>query len=434
MASPAFPDRSVIEAGQLDSLRALLAELIPANRFYTRKLQDAGVGFDVASLHDFAARFPFTTKPELVRDQEEHPIFGTNLSSPLERYTRFHQTSGTTGRPLRWLDTPESWSAMVDCWANVFQAARVAPADRVFFAFSFGPFIGFWLAFESAARLGCLCLPGGALSSAARLRAILDNEVTVLCCTPSYALHLGEVAIQEALDLKRSKVRVIMVAGEPGGSIAATRQRIEALWPGTRVFDHHGMTEVGPVTFECPACPGTLHVMECAFYPEVVEHTTGKPLEPGQTGELVLTTLWRIGSPVLRYRTGDLVKSASRHAERGTVCACGRHDIALEGGILGRVDDMVIIRGVNVHPTAVENLIRSVPGVAEFQVHLTRRGSMAEMKLVVEPAADCPSTSGLPDLIRRAFESNLSLRVPVELARSGALPRYEMKASRWVRH
>src|SRR5205823_10383363 len=143
---------------------------------------------------------------------------------PLERYTRFHQTSGTSGAPLRWLDTPESWEAMIESWTEVLQAAAVEPRDRIYFAFSFGPFIGFWLAFEAAARLGCLCVPGGGLSTSARVRQILDLQASVLCCTPTYAIHMGETATSERMDLSRSAVRLMIVAGEPGGSIPATRQ------------------------------------------------------------------------------------------------------------------------------------------------------------------------------------------------------------------
>src|SRR5438874_407613 len=277
MPSP-HPGREAIEANQLEQLRSLLAELFPANQFYSRKLNSAGITFDVASLQDFSSRFPFTTKTELAADQSAHPPFGTNLTYSLERYNHYHQTSGTTAAPLRWLDTPESWDWMVESWTEVFQAAGVGSAERVYFAFSFGPFIGFWLAFEAAARLGCLCLPGGGLSSVARLRLILDQGATVLCCTPTYAMRLREVATQENLDLSNSQVKLIIVAGEPGGSIPATRACLEGLWPGARVFDHHGMTEVGPVSFECPAQPGVLHVMECAYLAEVIGAVTGMGL------------------------------------------------------------------------------------------------------------------------------------------------------------
>jgi len=422
-----------IEARQLDDLRTLLAELIPANQFYTRKLQSIGITFDVASLKDFSTRFPFTTKRELAEDQRRNPPFGTNLTYPLNRYTRFHQTSGTSGAPLRWLDTPESWEGMVDCWMEVFRAAGVNASDRVFFAFSFGPFIGFWLAFESAARLGCLCIPAGGLSSAARLRAIMDNGATVICCTPTYAIRLGEAAAEEKIDLSASRVKKILVAGEPGGSILATRARIESLWAGAKVFDHHGMTEVGPVTYECPARHGVLHVLESAYFAEIIDTANGTPAMPGQTGELVLTTLGRTGSPLLRYRTGDLVKCGARNGERGTACVCGRHELALEGGILGRTDDMVIVRGVNVYPSAVEEIVRAFEDVSEYRVHITEEDALTQMRVEIESTLQCADPPALAARVEKAFETTLLLRVPVSTVPPGALPRFELKAKRWIK-
>jgi phenylacetate-CoA ligase len=433
MADGKNPDRAAIQAGQLEQLRTLLAELFPANQFYTHKLQGAGVTFDVASLQDFSARFPFTTKQELADDQRHHSPFGTNLTYPLDRYTRLHQTSGTSGVPLRWLDTPESWEAMVESWMEIFRAAGVGAGDRVFFAFSFGPFIGFWLAFESAARLGCLCIPGGGLSSAARLCLIMSNGATVICSTPTYAIRLGEVAAEENIDLGASQIKKIIVAGEPGGSILATRARIESLWAGARVFDHHGMTEVGPVTYECPSRPGVLHVIESAYFAEVIDPASRKPAGTGQAGELVLTTLGRTGSPLLRYRTGDLVKLGTRNPERGTVCACGRHELALEGGILGRTDDMVIVRGVNVYPTAVEEIIRAFEDVVEYRVHITQEDSLTQMRVEIESTVSCHDPAALAARVEKAFETALVLRVPVSVVSPGALPRFEMKARRWIR-
>ncbi|PYJ08717.1 MAG: phenylacetate--CoA ligase, partial [Verrucomicrobia bacterium] len=336
------------------------------------------------------------------------------------RYTRYHQTSGTTGTPLRWLDTAESWEGMVDSWTEILRVAGARPGDRVYFAFSFGPFIGFWLAFEAAARLGCLCMPGGGLSSAARLRSILDNGATVLCCTPTYALRLAEVAAEEKIPLSAGRVRTIIVAGEPGGSIPAVRARLSEQWAGARIFDHHGMTEVGPVTYECPA------------HPRILQPTSGKPVQPGQRGELVLTTLARTGSPLLRYRTGDLVKLDPRPSTLDPQpCQCGRFEIALEGGILGRADDMVVVRGVNVYPSAVEDIVRGCGGVAEYQVQVSQAGALTELTLQIEPGADCADVPGLVRKLERDFETALALRVPIGVVAPGTLPRFEMKGRRW---
>jgi phenylacetate-CoA ligase len=426
MAAREHPDRIAIESAQLEQLRGLVAELIPANRFYTQKLQAAGVGFDVASLADFSAHFPFTTKAEIVADQQAQPPYGTNLTYPLNRYTRLHQTSGTSGTPLRWLDTPESWEAMIETWSEVFRAANVHAGDRIMFAFSFGPFLGFWLAFEAAERLGCLCLPGGGLSSAARLRMMRDNQARILCCTPTYALRLAEVAATEQIETRALGVELIIVAGEPGGSIPATRAKLESLWPGARIFDHHGMTEVGPVTHECPAHPGVLHVVEPDYLAEVINPATGQPAE---SGELVLTTLTRTGAPLLRYRTGDLVKCEGS----GAKCECGRSSLRLLGGILGRADDMIIVRGVNVYPTAVEEILRRFAEVAEYRVHVSRATALPELRVELEPSDLCGNGPALAGAVQQALQAAFNLRVPVEAVPPGSLARFEMKARRWVR-
>jgi phenylacetate-CoA ligase len=416
---------AAVQAEQLARLRSLLAAILPANPFYRDKLGNCGLGPGVSSLEEFCERAPFTTKQELVEDQLRNPPYGTNLTYRLERYTRFCQTSGTTGAPLRWLDTPESWEWMVEGWERVFRAGGVTAGDRVYFAFSFGPFLGFWLAFESAARLGCLCIPGGGLGSAARLQAILDNQVTVLCCTPTYALRLAEVAAEENIDLRAGRVRRIILGGEPGGSIPATRARMEALWPGARTVDHHGMTEIGPVTYGCPQRTDVLHVMESGFIAEVIDPQTGRP---SAQGELVLTNLGRLGSPLLRYRTGDLVRRGER-----SQCACGSVELALEGGILGRVDDMLVVRGVNVYPSAVEAVLRGVEGVAEYRVQVRSDRALRELHLEIEPTLAHEDGTGLARRVQAAFDKALGLRVEVAVVSCGSLPRFEMKARRWIR-
>ncbi len=432
-ADDLFTARSVVRSRQLSSVRELLRTIVPANPFYTAKFRAAGIDGSVNSWDDFS-QLPFTTKTELVSDQQAHPPFGTNLTFPLHRYTRYHQTSGTTGSPLRWLDTPQSWESMVDDWMEIFRVAGIGVGDRVVFAFSFGPFIGFWLAFEAAARLGALCLPAGGLNSAARVRMLLDNRATALCCTPTYALRLAEAALEEGIDRAQSGLRRIIVAGEPGGSIPATRARLETMWPGARVFDHHGMTETGPVSYECPARAGSLHVMESSFVAEVIDTMTGRAVKPGEPGELVLTTLRRLGSPLIRYRTGDLVRAAEleeNSSEGEGRCRCGRADLLLAGGILGRVDDMVIVRGVNVYPTAVEHLLRACGEIVEYQVQVTRSGPLTELEITIEPDANCPDVPALVERVHKRFQEALALRVPVRAVARGTLPRFEMKAKRW---
>jgi len=427
VAPEIFLKRHVISQRQTEALQTLLRAVLPANSFYAAKFEAAGAPSKVSLLGQFYDRFPFTTKAELAADQKANPIYGTNLTYPLERYTRCHQTSGTSGTPLRWLDTPESWEWMSGNWQTIFRAANVTREDTIFFAFSFGPFIGFWLAFEAALKLGCRCLPGGGMSTAARVRAILDHRATALCCTPTYALHLAEVAAAEKIDLTVSNVKTLIVAGEPGGSIPGTRAKLESLWPGARVQDHHGMTEVGPVTYECPVRPRVLHVMESAYIAEIIDPVTGAHVAACQPGELVLTTLGRLGSPLIRYRTGDLVRSAL-----DTQCECGRSELALEGGILGRTDDMVCIRGVNVYPSAVEEILRAQGGVAEYRVQVSRRDALAEIAIQAEPDSSIADPAAFASRIEGALQTAFNLRIPVSAVPAGSLPRFEMKAKRWV--
>jgi phenylacetate-CoA ligase len=423
-----FLTRPEIQKMQLAKTRRLLKEILPANPFYARKLASIRAGYSPKSMAEFARQLPFTTRHELVRDRLASPPYGTDLTYPVEHYVRCHQTSGTTTVPMRWLDTRESWDHIVTNWVRILEAANVERRDRFFFAFSFGPFLGFWSALEAVQRVGCFLLAGGSMSSLARLQAILDNGITALCCTPTYAMHLGEVARERKADMARCRLRLIVVAGESGGSIPATRARLESLWPGARVFDHHGMTEVGPVTYQCPEKPGRLHVIESAYFPEVIESATGQPADPGSTGELVLTTLDRLGSPLLRYRTGDLVR-----ARPSAICECGRQELALEGGILGRSDDMIVVRGVNVYPSLIEDIVRGHGEILEYRVKCYSQNSLMELELEIEAATGCDDPGAAAADLQESIQSVLNLRVPVRALPTGSLPRFEMKAARWVK-
>lgn len=421
-------ERGALATLQTHRLRELLVHLHGHNAFYTRKLDAAGVDLeDLGTLEDLA-RLPFTTKAELVDDQATQPPWGSALSEPITAYTRYCQTSGTTGRPLRWLDTNESWQWMLECWKAVYRAARVTSDDRIFFPFSFGPFLGFWTAFDAASQIGAHCVPGGGMPSRQRAALIDALGVTVVCCTPSYALHLAEVAAQDRprpAPLAEGPVRVVIVAGEPGGSIAPTRERIESAW-GARVIDHHGLTEVGPLSFECWEQPGFLHLNESRYLCEVLDPESLTPIADGRQGELVVTTLGRSASPVVRYRTGDLVV---RRSER---CRCGRTWARLEGGILARADDMVNVRGVNVYPTAIESVVRTFPEVVEYRATVAAEGALRSLSLELEPSGDGSDREALASRVSERLREALGLSVPVQVVDPGSLPRFELKARRFV--
>jgi len=420
-------DRDELEARQGRRLVRLVAEVAAHNPFYRAKFALAGVDArDVTGVRDLA-RLPLTTKADLIADQQAHAPWGSNLTYPRARYTRYCQTSSTTGRPLKWCDTNENWQWMLECWKAVYRAARVGAGARVVFPFSFGPFLGFWAAFDALPQVGGQAIPAGGMSSHLRLALMDSAQADAICCTPTYALRLAEVAADEhpAGWLATRSVRVIIVAGEPGGSIPATRERIEKSW-GARVIDHHGLTETGPASFECWERPGGLHLLESEFIAEVIDPVTGRPAVDGELGELVLTNLGRTASPVIRYRTGDLVSR-----QLGT-CVCGRTLAWLEGGILSRADDMVTVRGVNVHPAAIEAVIRQFPEVVEFRSTVQSTGTMRTLSVELELAGGQQENPVLVTHVGQEIREALGLTVPVRVVAGGTLPRFEMKARRFL--
>jgi phenylacetate-CoA ligase len=412
---------------QSSRLSRLVDEIYGHNAFYTRKLDAAGLHPRSLVLPQDLTRLPLTTKQELIVDQQSAPPWGTNLTYPIARYTRYNQTSSTTGSPLRWLDTNDSWQWMLECWKAVYDAAKVEANDRIFFPFSFGPFLGFWTAFEAGCQIGAQCIPAGGMSTHARVTMIRTLRPTVVCCTPTYALRLLEVSreMEQGLDLANSPVRVLIVAGEAGGSIPSTRARIERGW-GARVIDHHGLTEVGPVSFECWESPGSLHLNDAEFICEILDPASDRAVDDGENGELVITNLGRAASPVIRYRTGDIV------ARRSSPCACGRTFARLEGGVLSRVDDMVNVRGVNVYPAAVEAVVRRFDEVAEYRATIGNTGSLRELAVEIELLTGTDGAASVSMRVADALRDALGLRVPLKVVDAGTLPRFELKARRFV--
>ncbi len=397
---------------QLGRLNQLLAVILPRNRFYADKL--ANVPHQLESL-DQLSELPFTFKEELLGDGVGD--LAANRTYPAEHYVRFHRTSGTHGRPLVVLDTADDWRWWIEAWQYVFDAASVRPQDRVMLAFSFGPFIGFWSANDAAVERGCLVIPGGGMTTLQRIELILSSHATVVCCTPSYALRLAEVAHERELNLVESAVRTLIVAGEPGGSMPGIRERIESAW-GATVYDHSGATEVGPWGYADAERVG-LHVNESEFVAEFLSLQTGEPAGEGELSELVITTLGRYGAPVIRYRTGDLVRPSWNHD-------LPNRFVRLDGGVLGRADDMMIIRGVNVFPSAIEDIVRGFPEVVEFRITARTEGELDELLVEVEDRLEQPQR------IAEALRLRLGLRIEVQGVGIGTLPRFEAKGKRFV--
>ena len=406
---------TVDRASEANEGEARLLELVlDRNPFQRRRVEALGLD-DPPRLEDL----PPLAKPDLIADQAQHPPFGTNLTYPLERYTRVWQTSGTTGSPLRVLDTADDWNWWRRLFAHTLTVAGVDASDRVGLAFSFGPHVQFWASQEGLQELGAMVVPLGGMTSAQRIQTLAEIEATAVWCTPTYALRLHEVALHERLESAFDSVRLVLCTGEPGASLPAVRSRIEDAF-GARCIDHAGLTETGPFGYPCPEGHG-LHVLESEFVCEIVDEQLN-PTAPGQRGELLLTPLKRTGFPVLRYRTGDVVVNTQER------CPAGHEDRWLPGGIVGRTDDMAIIRGMNVYPSAVEEAVRRVSGSGEFRITFyTEPSGMDEIKLEVEL-----EEGGAARRLQETMRQQLGLRVRVVPVAPGMLPRPNGKSRRVV--
>src|SRR2546426_1116479 len=316
--------RAAMTRWQAGRLREQVRHAAAHSPFYRRKFKAAGVKPGLIRSLDDLPRLPFTTKDDLKDNQATKPPWGDLLAVPLADVLRVHLTSATTGRPLAFLDTREDWRGFYHSYARSLHAYGVRKTDMVMAAFSYGPWIGYWSGFYAAQELGCLVFPAGGLSTDQRIDALLNYPITVLGCTPSYALFLAEHAAKKGIDLaKDTKIRITWHTGEPGASIPATRARIEAAF-GAKAYDLPGLTEIAAWGFECDARAGLTHVNEDYGYPEVLDEQD-RPVRPGERGELVFTSLYRKAMPLLRYRTRDVVQVADRR------WPCGRTQVALRG-------------------------------------------------------------------------------------------------------
>lgn len=415
--------RETLESYQLKRFNDLLSRILPANSFYADKL-----GLEPSRLSQLSdlTTLPFTTKEELIEAEEQ----GVWKTFPSEDYVRYHQTSGTSGRPLPIVDTATDWQEWIGIWQHVLDAAQINAGETAMLAFSFGPFIGFWSAFDALVARGVRAIPGGGISSLGRLDLIKRTNATTLFCTPSYALHLAEVGEEHGIRVKDLPIQTVFVAGEPGGSVPSIRGRIEAAWEA-KVFDHAGASEVGPWGFDDSRLTNSklneepsLRIIESDFIAEFFSLETNEPAKAGELSRLVLTNLGRAGLPLIRYETGDLVRPFWREQEHHE-SPC--NFVQLQGGVLGRSDDMMVIRGVNIYPTAIEEILCEFPEVAEYRMIANKKGAMDELRIEIEDAKNDPAR------IAERLQIRLGLRSEVQCVETGSLPRSEAKSRRFVR-
>ena len=410
---------------QFKKLETLLRKVFDSNPFYKEKFKQQGIQPQDIRNPDDLLRLPFTIKKEFEEDQAKNPPFGTNLTEPLENYVQYHQTSGTTGKPLKFLDTKESWEWRGRVACHILKGAGVTRGDRILFPFNFGPYTAFWIRYEGAYQLGILIIPTGGWNSLQRLECMIGNRATVIPTTPTYAIALAEAAKENGIDLASSSVRSLLLSGEPGALIPQVREKLQTLW-NARCFDYIGLTEVGTWGFQCVAEPDGVHILDSEFIAEIVDPKTDLPVPEGETGELIVTNLGRACMPSIRYRTGDLVK-----IKKG-LCPCGRTFRVLQGGVLGRKDEMIIIRGVNIFPNVLSNVIEShiQPG-DHYRIEAYKERGIDEIAIKLE-MKEGEKNEVVPKAIEEEIKRKLNIRIEVAAVPRGTLPQSDYKAKRFV--
>ena len=415
---------------QLDLFRKQVAYVYERAPFYRRKFDEAGVRPEHIKTLEDVSKVPFTVKEELRQSQEKHPPFGDFHCIPPEEGVRVFQTTGTTGTPVRSLLSKKDWLVnYYDQFMYFMYGYGITKADIIFIPFNYGLYLAWWGIHSSFEQGGVLVIPGGGQSSEDRIRNILEWKPTVICGTPTYILFLGDAAKKMGVDLSKTTVRIVITAGEPGAQVPSTKKQIETTW-GAKNYDDIGSTEISNFGFECVAQKGT-HVIESMFLAEVIDPKTGKWVGPGEEGELVLSNLCCESMPLIRWRMGDIVKF---NYEK---CECGRTFLRLDGGIIGRADDMFQFGGVNIFPSAIENFVRGTKEFSnEYQVIAPKMGSGKHLRIRVEPSSPALSHEEMDRAVKsfkEIFKFRIGVSPDVEVVKIGELPRFEGKAKRVIR-
>jgi len=415
---------------QVKKFRRIVKWAYERSKFHRKLYQEAGLKPGDIRSYDDIAKVPKVEKAMMREIQRKDPFpYGDALCVPLEEVTEFRQTSGTTGVPVYQPDTWQDWEWWAEAWSYILYAQGYRNTDRVFLPFGYNIFVAFWAGHYAAEKIGCEVVPGGVLDTEARILKIQELRATAMMATPTYILGMADTAkkklgIDPARDLS---IRKITCAGEPGASIPSTKQRMEEAW-GAKVYDHVGATEIGAWGYECAAQSGGLHVNEALFLTQLEDVETGEMIEgPGRRGKVVITALDRMAQPCIRFDSKDVAEWSK------DPCPCGRTFRLIKGGIAGRADDITKIKGVLLAPTAIEEVVRSIPGLAnDFEVVVTKKGDLDDITLKIEilPEAESkqdPLLAQLKDQLR--LKTNLGYNIEVHPYNS--LPRYEVKARRF---
>lgn len=387
---------------------------------------------DVSRLEDIQ-RFPLVRKEDFEQSQQAQPLFG-NIPTAAPNsgaFMKFWSTSGSTGRPRLWLETKEDHENDILIFIRAFYAYGVRSGMRGYFGFAYPPFEAFWKAHYAAEAMGCHVIPKGPLPTAVILRSLTQWKADFMVSTPTFAIRQAEVAQENGIELASIGIKIIVLAGEPGATISGTKRLIEQQWGGARVCDAMGMTEIGgPVLFTCAEQADrpepSEHMLSDYTLFEVLDLDSQQPAQPGKDGGLVVTSLFRLGMPVVRMYTNDIVELSSEP------CDCGRTFPLMKGGVKGRLDDVIFYKGIKVVPATAEVAIRAVDGLgAEYL--LEHRAELLKLTAEALPGRPGSDFESLAQAVRSEFTRLTSLRIPVAVVPFGTLTRVETKSKRLIR-
>jgi phenylacetate-CoA ligase len=420
--------REALDALHLKKLRLLCDYVYEYSAFYKRKFDEIGLKpDDIKSIDDFKKRLPIIDKKDFLDFQQERPPYGDTIAVPEEMVAHHVETSGSTGVPLGVPYTAYDTERVGESWTYGFWAHGIRPADSFYFAFNWGNFAGFWSCYFGARRMGCRVISGGGADSTGHIQNILRLKPSVLVSTPTFALRLAQVAEEMGVDIANSSIRYTYHAGEAGPfALPAMKNRIDDAW-GADAGELLGIAESDAFAPGCANRDG-VHANEMNVFCWSVDPDTGEEVADGEIGENIISSYSYSGQPLLNYRSHDLVR-------RVADCSCGVTWTKLEGVVLGRTDFMITVRGTNVYPTAVENLLGEIEGVSPFfQLVLDREDENDRMTVEFEPRKDLPEAqwAELAADVEKRIHGALHVRLETKVIAPEGLPRYDLKTRRVI--
>lgn len=417
-------DRKMLEEIQLRRLKCAIKYAYEKSSAYRQLYDEYGIRVeDVQSFEDFQ-KLPLVDKTFISNSLDE-TLYGKMMTVGIDEVMIHNQTSGTTSRPVAQPNTLEDWYAYAECWANVLWAQGVRANDMVMIAFGYNLFIGFWGAHYGCEKIGATIIPTGSMTSEQRLEKMKEMSVTTLTTTPTYAFRLHEVAEKMGIDTRSMGLKRIICAGEPGALVPSIKSKLEEYW-NCDVFDHVGATEVGAWGFECSDKTGGLHVDESMYYAEILDFDTDEVItEPNVYGKLVITAFYRKARPCIRFNTNDIA------CWQEGLCSCGRTYKRIKGGIQGRTDYILKVKGTFVNPVVIEDIMGKMEKISgEYLIVIPEDGKRIQLQAEAAENIDETEYGAIGHKIMKTILNKTILHFDVEILPFGTLPRSDHKSKR----